>query len=434
MSNERSDFKLDPGGVVQIIIIIILIALSAFFSSAETAFTTVNKLKLRSLCNAGSKRAIQVSEILENPGRMLSSILVGNNIVNIVVTSLTTTFAIRYFGGAAAGISTAILTVVLLIFGEITPKTIATQQSETIAMLYAPVIKGVMLILTPVVFFIDKLSGLILKLFKIDNKKPTATITEAELRDLVDVGHEEGVIESDEKKIIHNIFEFGDSFAKDVMVPRIDMFYLFEDASFDEVMEVFKESSHSRIPVCKDNPDNVVGVLYSKDVLLSGPFTENSRKASFNISRLMRKPYFTFEMQNTSVLFKDMQKNATSSAIVLDEYGAVAGFITTQDLIEEIIGEIRDEYDLEDDKPFTEISEGKYRIEGSYKLDDINQALGTHLESDDNDSIGGLIIEQLDRFPRSGDFIERDGVKATVMKVNNKRVESVMLEIKKTNT
>ena len=420
---------MDPWGVVQIIIIIVLIALSAFFSSAETAYTTVSKIKMRSLCDKGNKRAVQVSHILENPSRMLSTILVGNNIVNIGVSSLTTTFAIRYFGGAAAGISTAILTVILLIIGEITPKTLASTKPETIAMLYAPVIRAVMVVLTPVVFVIDKLAGWILKLFKIDNTKPTATITEAELKALVDVSHEEGVLESDEKKIIHNLFEFGDSFAKDVMVPRIDMNYISEDASFDEVMDIFKESSHSRIPVFRDNPDNIVGVLYSKDVLLSGPFTESSRKNSFSITRLMRKPYFTFEMQNTSVLFKDMQKNATSSAIVIDEYGSVAGFITTQDLIEEIIGEIRDEYDLEGDEPFVQVAENKYRVEGAYKLDDINHALGTHLRSEDNDSIGGLIIEQLDRFPRAGDSIERDGVKATVMKVNNKRVESVMLEL-----
>ncbi len=420
---------MDPLGVVQIIVIIALIALSAFFSSAETAFTKVSKIKLRSLCDSGNKRAQQVSQILENPSRMLSGILVGNNIVNIAVTSLTTTFAINHFGGAAAGISTAILTVVLLIFGEITPKTLASTRPEEVSMIYAPVIRVIILVLTPVVFVIDKLSGWILKLFKIDSSKPTATITEAEFKALVDVSHEEGVLEPEEKEIIHNLFEFGDSVAKDVMVPRIDMDYLSVDASFDEVMDVFKESSHSRIPVYQDNPDNIVGVLYSKDVLLSGPFTESSKKASFNISRLMRKPYFTFETQNISVLFKDMQKSATSSAIVLDEYGSVAGFITTQDLIEEIIGEIRDEYDLETDRPFVEISDGRYRVEGSYKLDDINQALGTHLESEDNDSIGGLIIEQLDRFPRAGDSIERDGVKATVMRVNNKRVEAVMLEI-----
>ena len=420
---------MDPLGVFQIIIIIILIALSAFFSSAETAYTKVSKIKLRSLCDQGNKRAIQVTQILDNPSRMLSGILVGNNIVNIGVTSLTTTFAIKYFGGAAAGISTAILTVVLLIFGEITPKTLASTKPEEVSMLYAPVIRAIILVLTPVVFVIDKLSGWILKLFKIDSSKPTATITEAELKALVDVSHEEGVLESDEKKIIHNLFEFGDSVAKDVMVPRIDVDFISQDADFDEVMDMFKESSHSRIPVYKDNPDNIVGVLYSKDLLLSGPFTDASRKNSFDIARLMRKPYFTFETQNISVLFKDMQKCATSSAIVLDEYGSVAGFITTQDLIEEIIGEIRDEYDLETDRPFTKISDTRYRIDGSYKLDDINDALGTHLESDDNDSIGGLIIEQLDRFPRAGDSIERDGVKVTVMRVNNKRVDTVMLDL-----
>ena len=414
---------MDGSDIVQIIVIIVLIGLSAFFSSAETSFTMINKLKLRSMCAEGNKSAQRVAGILENPSRMLSSILVGNNIVNIGVSSLTTTFTLKHFGGAAAGISTAILTVVLLIFGEITPKTLASKRAESIAMAYAPFIRAVIIILTPVVFVINKLSSLILRIFRSKDTDPTGTITEAELRALVDVGHEEGVFNSDEKELIHKVFEFGDSMAKDIMVPRIDMVTIDADASFDETVAAFKKCGHSRIPVYKGRASNIVGVLHSKDMLLSDAFTDPSEKKVFRITDLMRPAYFTYETKKNDVLFKEMQQASSSSAIVLDEFGGLAGFITTQDLVEEITGEIRDEHDDPDDIPLMDLGGGLYRVEGAFKLDELNDELGCHLESEDNDSVGGLITEILERFPRPGDTVETDEVRFTVLSVDDKRVK-----------
>ena len=415
--------------IVQIIVIIVLIGLSAFFSSAETSFTMINKLKLRSMCAEGNKGAIRVAKILENPSRMLSSILVGNNIVNIGVSSLTTTFTINHFGGAATGISTAILTVILLIFGEITPKTLASKRAESIAIAYARAISIVIVLLTPVVFVINLLSSLILRIFRSKDNNPTGTITEAELRALVDVGHEEGVFNSEEKELIHNVFEFGDSLAKDIMVPRIDMISLDVESSFDEAVKTFKNCGHSRIPVYEGKASNIVGILHSKDMLLSDAFTDPCRKSGFHISDVMRPAYFTYETQNNDVLFKDMQKNSSSSAIVLDEFGGLAGFITTQDLVEEITGAIRDEHDDPDDVPLMELGEGLYRVEGSYKLDELNDELGCNLESEDNDSVGGLITEILERFPRPGDTVETGGVRFTVLSLDDKRVEYVYAKL-----
>ena len=420
---------MDGGDIVQIIIIVALIAVSAFFSSAETSFTMINKIKLRTMCEEGNKGAIRVRKILENPSRMLSSILVGNNIVNIAVSSLVTTFTIKLFGNAAAGISTGILTVVLLIFGEITPKTLASQNAETIACLYSKPISFIILILTPVVFVIDKLSSLILRIFKTKNKKPTATITEAELRALVDVGNEEGVIEDDEKKIIHNIFEFDDQKVKEVMVPRVDVSMVEKDAGFDELLQVFRDSFHSRIPVMDKESDEVVGVLHIKDFLMSDAYTDPEKRETFKVSDLIkREPYFTYEQKNTSDLFDDMKKKSVSSAVVQDEYGVMTGFVTTQDLIEEITGHMKDEHDLETESPFKSVAPGKYKADGAFKLDDINEELETHFESEDNDSIGGLIIEILDRFPKAGDSITEEGFKITVIGVENNRVESVLME------
>lgn len=421
---------MDGADIVQIIIIVALIGLSAFFSSAETSYTMINKIKLRTLVEDGNKAALRVQKILENPSRMLSSILVGNNIVNIVVSSLVTTFTIRLCGNAATGISTGILTVVLLIFGEITPKTLASQNAEKIACLYSKPIGIIILILTPVVFVIDKLSSIILKLFKTDSKKPTATITEAELRALVDVGHEEGVFEDEEKKIIHNVFEFDDQSVKEVMVPKIDVSMIEKGAGFDELLSVFRESFHSRIPVFDKESDDIIGVLHVKDFLMSDAYTDEQKREDFKVTDIIkREPYFTFEHLSTSALFEDMKKRSVSSAVVQDEYGVMTGFITIQDLIEEITGHMQDEHDLETEAPFKEIAPGKYKVDGAFKLDDINEELGTEFSSADNDSIGGLITERLDRFPKGGDFIMENGYKISVISAENDRVESVQIEV-----
>ena len=420
---------MDGGDIVQIIIIVSLIGLSAFFSSAETSYTMINKIKLRSMCDEGNKNALRVQKILKNPGRMLSSILVGNNIVNIAVSSLVTTFTIKLFGNTATGISTGILTVVLLILGEITPKTLASDNAETIACLYSKPISIVIIILTPVVFIIDKLSSLILRLFKTKNKKPTATITEAEFKAMVDVAHEEGVFEDGEKEIIHNVFEFDDQKVKEVMVPKIDVCMIEKDAGFDELMEVFREGFHSKIPVYDKETQKVTGVLNIKDILMSDAYTDAEVRENFRISDIIRnKPYFTFENQTTSVLFADMKKRSVSSAVVLDEYGVVTGFVTMQDLVEEITGHMDDEHDMETEAPFKELAEGRYRVDGGFKLDDINEKLGSEFTSDDNDSIGGLIMERLDRFPRAGDSIEEGGYKISVISVENNRAEGVVIE------
>ncbi len=420
---------MDGGDIVQIIIIIALIVLSAFFSSAETSFTMINKIKLRTMCDEGNKGALRVRKILENPSRMLSSILVGNNIVNIAVSSLVTTFTIKLFGNAAAGISTGILTVVLLIFGEITPKTLASQNAETIACIYSKPVSFIIIILTPVVFVIDKLSSLILKIFRTNNKKPVSTITEAELRALVDVGHEEGVFEDDEKKIIHNIFEFDDQSVKEVMIPKVDVNMVPDDVSFDELLKVFRESSHSRIPVYKKETGEVISVLHIKDFIMSDAYSDPDKREDFNVNEIIKRDaYYTFEQKTTSSLFEDMKKSSVSSAIVLDEYGIMTGFVTTQDLIEEITGHMSDEYDSESEAPFKEIAPGKYRVDGAFKIDDINEEVGNVFSSDENDSIGGLIVERLDRFPKAGDSVTESGYKISVISAENDRVESVLIE------
>lgn len=419
---------MDTDSISQIILIILLLVLSAFFSSAETAFTTVNSIRIRALIDEGSKRAKMVADIIEHSGKMLSAILIGNNIVNISASALVTSLTIRLWGNYATGIATGILTIVVLIFGEITPKTTATVHSEKFALAYAPVIKLIMIILTPVIYLIDMLSGIFLKALHIDIKSGKKTITENELRTFVNVSHEEGVIESDEKRIINNLFDFGDAEAKDVMIPRINMAVADINSGYQQIIELFRETMYTRVPIYEEDADNVVGILNIKDLILA------PHDKLFSIKEIMRKPYYVYERKNISQLFKDMQRESQSIAIVLDEYGSTAGMITTEDLLEEIVGDIRDEYDDDEAEPFIRLSENMYRIDGAYKLDDLNEKLDLALISGDNDSVGGYIIEKLDRLPEVGDRLHADNLEFVIEKAENNRIESVLLKIDQKET
>jgi len=415
---------LDTDSIIQLISIIILLGLSAFFSSAETSFITVSRIKLLSLAQEGNKRADMVISIIDQPAKMLSAVLIGNNIVNISCSALATSFTISVWGNKATGIVTGVLTLLVLIFGEITPKNTANIHATKMAMAYAPVIKFLMIILTPVIFIVDHLAGFFLWLLRIDSNKKKDIFTEDEIRTIVNVSQEEGVIESNEKKIINNLFDFGDSTAKDVMIPRIDMTLADVNSSYDEIIELFRQTMYTRIPIYENSPDNVIGILNIKDLIVS-----KSDSKTFDIRKIMRKPFFTFEQKNTSDLFKDMQLSSTSIAIVLSEYGTTSGMITTEDLLEEIVGEIRDEYDTDENDALIKINDTTYRVDGSFKLDDLNDELGTTLESEDNDSLGGLIVEKLDRLPKAGDKLTVDNVWMFVEKVSSNRAESVIIKL-----
>ena len=313
---------MDSGQALQILIVIGLLALSAFFSSSETAMMAVNKIRVRNLADAGLSSAQTLMKVLDNQPKMLSAILIGYNIVNISASSLATILVTRAFGDMYVGVGTGILTLLVLIFGEITPKTSATLYSETMALRFAKPIYMIMQVLTPVIFIVDKLSQGVLRLLHVDPNKKQDAITEDELRTIVEVSHEEGVIESDEKKMIYNVFDFGDSVAKDIMVPRIDMTFIDVDATFSEVIEVFREVKYTRYPVYEETTDNVIGIINIKDLLL----TENQKK--FCIRDYLREPLYTYEFKKTAELMVELRKTQNNIAIVLDEYGATAGLIT----------------------------------------------------------------------------------------------------------
>lgn len=423
------DDTLASDDAIQFGLLILLLLLSAFFSSAETAMTTVNKIRIKTLADEENKRAQTLLIILEHSGKMLSAILIGNNVVNLSASALATSLALRLFGRASIGIVTGILTLLVLIFGEITPKTLATIHSEKLALSYSSIIWNMMRILTPVIFLVEQLSMLFLRLLRIDAKAGENAMTEEELLTLVDMSHEDGVIESEEREIIYNVFEFGDAQAKDVMVPRVDMVSVSLDDTYDTVVSIFRKEKFTRLPVYENDRDNIVGILNVKDLL----FLEDRK--NFHISSILYEPYFTYEFKKISELLMEMRQKSVSLTIVLDEYGTAVGMITLEDLLEELVGEIRDEYDEDEKNLIQSLNDREYLIEGSMKLDDINDALGLHLESEEYDSIGGYIIEKLDHLPAEGETVQTEnGLVLRVEDMDKNRIDKVYLRLPETET
>ncbi len=388
---------------------------------------SVNKIRLRSLADEGNKRAAMALDILENQTpKLLSAILIGNNIVNISASSLATTLAYS-FGGYMVSIVTVILTVLILIFGEITPKNYATINAERLTLRYIPVFKFLMTIMTPVIFIINLFSRGVMRLMRVDPDAASKAMTEEELRTIVDVSHEDGVIESDEKEMIYNVFDLGDATAKDIMVPRVHVTFADVESTYDELIEIFREDKFTRLPVYKDSQNNIVGIINMKDLLLY------DKNEEFVIDRFLRKPHFTYETKSISDLLVEMKDSTFNIAIVLDEYGDMAGLITLEDILEEIVGEIHDEYDEKEDELVQKISDREYIIEGSMHLDDVNDHLNTELDSEDYDSLGGFIIEHLDRLPVAGDeVITEEGIRLIVEKLDKNRIEKVHVYLPET--
>lgn len=414
---------METSDIIQLVIVIILLSASAFFSSAETALMTSNKLRMRNLAENGDKRAAKVLKVTENTDKMLSAILIGNNIVNLTASSISTTLTLKIFGSKLVGIATGILTFLILVFGEITPKNVASKNAEDMALAYIGVISFLVTLLTPVIFIVNTVAKFVISIFN-KNGDDNNAVTEEELRAMVEYSHEEGVIENEEKKMIVNVVDFGDTVAGDIMVPRVDMVMVDEKSSYEEILQVFREERYTRIPVYEETPDNVIGILNVKDFLLI------EDKENFVMKELLREPLYTYEYKKTSALMMDMRKTGANIVIVLDEYGITAGLITLEDMLEEIVGEIRDEFDADEDEGISKISDLEYLIDGSTNLDDINDRIGLSLSSEEYESIGGLIMEKLGRLPVEGEIINFDNIVLTVKKMDHARIEKVCLKLK----
>ena len=419
---------MDSSSAVQLVTILILVLLSGFFSSAETALSSVNRVRLRALIEDGNKRAKVVDKILDNYSKMISTILIGNNLVNLGASSLATTFVMNKWGNAYVAAGTGILTLLVLLCGEIIPKTLAKTYAEGISLTYSFIIDKLMWILTPVIFFVDKLSGLVMKILHIDPNAKMDSMTETELKTYVDVSHEDGVIETEEREIIYNVFDFSDAVAKDIMIPRINMVTIDKDATYAELADIFKQHMYTRIPVYADDQDNMIGLINIKDFL----FIED--KETFQISSILRKAHYTYEYKKSADLLLEMREKSYNVTFVLNEYGACVGMITMEDILEEIVGEIRDEYDDDEKENIVKIAENQYLVEGSMKIDDINDYLDTDMNSEDYDSIAGLMIEHLDRLPEIGECVTLENqIVLRVSETDQNRVTRVLIKLPETS-
>jgi CBS domain containing-hemolysin-like protein len=418
---------MDPSQITRLVILVVLIILSGLFSSAETALTTVNINKLKALSEEGKKKADRVLRMRENPSKLLSTILVGNNIVNLSASALSTTLFTELFGSKAVGIVTGVLTFLILIFGEITPKTIANAHSLGLSMAYAYPISFLMIIFTPIIWILNIICRGIFRILGLDPDKDNDKITEKELRVIVSSSEEAGVIEQSEKKMITNVVDFGDAVSKDIMIPRADMVCAEITADYNTLLQLLESENYSRFPVYRESRDHIVGILHVKDMIL---YAEKHGRENATAEKVMRRPVYVYEYQRTAEIFKDMKTSSATMCIVLDEYGITAGLITMEDLIEEIVGEIRDEYDEGEAEWIKRLSEDHYSVDGAVKLDDLSDAIGTPLHSDHYDSLGGLVIELLDRLPDEGDEVENEQVYLKVKHVEKNRVERVEVIVK----
>lgn len=415
---------MDPNQIFMIIAFIFLIVMSALFSMSETAFMSVSKIRMRTLAEDNNKKAITVMSLLEDQDRLLSTILIGNNLVNIAASSLTTSFVISLFGneGIGVAIATGFVTLMILIFGEITPKSLATKKAENITFAVSGFIKVLTIICIPFVKILNVISYIFIKILGGDMDNGP-TMTEEDLKTIVTVSHEEGVLEDEEKEMIHNVFEFGDTEIKEIMTPRIHVTSVPDDITYNELMEIFKETQFSRIPVHAESYDEIIGVLQIKDLLLSKVV-----KSKFDVKEFMRDVFVVYEFNHVSDVFESMRKEHTSIAIVLDEYGVMSGIVTLEDIVEEIVGDIDDEYD-EVEKSIIDVEDGTYLIDGSLNIDDVNDYCHTSFETEDFESIGGLVLGQCNGTPELNQVLKIDNTLLTIKSIDKNRIVQLQLEL-----
>lgn len=407
---------MDPA--LQTVIIIICIIMSAYFSATETAFSSINKIRLKNLSEKGNKKAELVLKLSDNYDVLISTILIGNNIVNILASSLCTLLFFNIFkGGSLEGISslisTVILTLVILTFGEISPKTVAKKKPEAFSMFSAPVIKVFIIILYPLSFLFRHLQKLLAKIFKSDEEKG---ITEEELISIIEEAEEDGEIDEEESTLIKSAIEFNDLEVSDIFTPRVDITAVSSDSTAEEISEVFSESGYSRLPVYKGDLDNIIGILYYKD------FYNTDFKT---IDEITKPVVYVAKTKRINDLLKELQNQQMHFAVVIDEFGATAGIVTLEDILEEIVGEIWDEHDekvLEIEK----VGENEYTVAGMTNLDKLFDELEIDTEAEAQ-TVNGWVMTILEKIPAVGDEFEAEGLSVKVLAMDGKRIESVQV-------
>jgi gliding motility-associated protein GldE len=403
----------------------ILLVLSGFFSGSETALISLNKYRLKRLTSEGYKNALVLERLLKHPNKMLAAILIGNNLVNVAIAAIITSLAIEAFGSTGLGIATGVATLLILIFGEIVPKSFATKNAEKLSLWSAKPVEITVFLFSPIVRLFSLLTDLILKMTGGESRYPF--VSEEELKILMDLGAEEGVIEHEEKEMIQSVFEFGDTIVKEIMTPRTDIKRVDVSTSLEEVLDFVIKTGHSRIPVYEHTIDNIIGVLYAKDL-----FQHIPDKKKFSLKEFVRPAFFVPKTKKLTDLFREMRLKKVQIAIVLDEYGGTSGLVTLEDLLEEIVGEIADEYDVEE-HPLHIIDEDCIVVDAKMPIDEVGELLNVDLKKDGQESIGGLVFSLFDRIPREKDKIHSEGLIFTVEEMIGKRISKVKIRKENVN-
>lgn len=413
--------------IILILILIGLIILSGLFSASETALMALSKskLKLRKLKEDDVKGADELINITSDANKLLSTILIGNNIVNIGASSIATSLFMDIFGASGVPVATAIMTILVLVFGEITPKSIASHNPDEVSLFVLKMIRFSIFIFKPLVFLLDKIRDLIFKLFNIESNSDTDAITEETLKTLVEVSHEEGLIAEEKKDIIHNVFEFGDMKAKEAMVNRMNIVGIDKDSSYEEIIKLFKEEKFTRIPVYDETIDSIIGIINVKDIV----FLSKEEIEHFEITKYTRDAFFTYEYKKVSVLLEEMKAQKIQMAIVVDEYGGTSGLLTIENLIEEIVGDIDDEFDNDDEADIIKLKDNEFLVKGSSYIYDVNSETGLNLESTNFDSIAGYIIDYLKGFPENNQSILIDNVEYIIEDVDKNKINKIKIII-----
>ncbi|MBS5971743.1 MAG: HlyC/CorC family transporter [Finegoldia magna] len=414
---------MDSSSVSQIIALVFLVAMSAVFSSSETAITSVSKIKVRQLDQKDNKNAHLLKKLHDNMQTTISTILIGNNIVNIAASSIATILFTNIFHQKGALISTVVMTVFVLIFGEVLPKTIAQYKNKSVALKFSRFIYFLTIIFKPIVKVLNILTRLVIKLF-IGEDEDSSTLTEEELKTLVEVSEEEGVLKNQETEIMINALELKETLAVDIMTPRTSMASVdIEDAESD-LKEIIKNITYSRIPVYEDSIDDIIGVLHIKE--LAHKIIEDDR--DFKVRDILKPAFYAYEYIPVVDLFKQMRTKNISISIIIDEYGGTSGIVTMEDILEELVGEIDDEYDHE--KEVTKLSDNEYLVDPEMRIDEVNERFDLDIQSDKFDSIGGFVIELLDRMPKSKDEVEFENLKFVVVNVDKRKITQLMIIFK----
>lgn len=405
----------------RIAILFLLLLLSGFFSGSETALLAMDRLRVKYLQQKARPGANRLATLLENPDRLLGGILVGNNLVNIAASVFATGLFVSHFGERGELLTILVLTPVLLIISEVCPKTYAAQYPEKTSFFVLRPILLVLWVLAPVIWVVTLIAGALTGLFR--GEKENETLSEDEIRAIIEVGEESGVVAAEQRRMLHGVFDLSETRVRDVMLPRTEIVGIEAGSSFKDVLKSMRQSRHSRFPVYRESLDNIVGIIHSKDIL-----EYVGDEAGFSLRKLWRKPHYVPESKRIAVLLQNFRKRKEHMAIVVDEYGGVEGLVTLEDVVEEIVGEIHDEHDVEE-ADFTPLGPKCFEVDGAVSLRSLNRRFHLSLPEEHVTTLAGLLLQKMGKIPVEGDFCEIDEIRFGVLQMEDRRIEIVEMRL-----